>query len=331
MTRRRHCLLAVAITALLATALALSWPARDLGAQGHAGHGAHAPASTSPAPATGSDPPPRRVSRHEIHVAGGVPRGWRFALPGGDAARGRQVFADLECYKCHEVKNGGFPPAGGDEKSVGPELTGMGTYHPAEYFAESILSPNAVVLDGKGFVGPDGRSVMPSFADSLTVPQLLDLVAYLKSLTGDHAGHHGPGVERVTVAGDYRVRLLYQAAHAGHDHADHSGHKGHAGHGESTAPGVLMAFVEERESGERVPYLTVSATVHVTGQPARTLKLVPRFGDLGFHYGVTTALSPKTQRVRVSIGAAAMQVTPSLKGRFAKPVTAVFDWQAPAR
>src|SRR2546422_3347053 len=37
---------------------------------------------------------------------------------------------------------------------------------PAEYFAESILSPNAVILDGPGYTGPDGKSIMPSYARS---------------------------------------------------------------------------------------------------------------------------------------------------------------------
>jgi len=69
------------------------------------------------------------------------------------------------------------PPTG-----PGPELTGMGSHHPAEYFLESILTPDAVLVDGPAYVGPDGRSVMPSYPD-LTLRQLADLVAYLKSLS----------------------------------------------------------------------------------------------------------------------------------------------------
>src|SRR5437868_1611000 len=82
----------------------------------HQHHGASAPA----APAT------PRVTMEELHRTGGVPRGWKFTLPsGGDPAKGRQLFAELECYKCHAVNGANFPPSGGDGKT-GPELTGMG-------------------------------------------------------------------------------------------------------------------------------------------------------------------------------------------------------------
>src|SRR5438034_5342205 len=187
------------------------------GAQ-HAGHGASAPVSRGL----------RRFTMEELHRSGGVPRGWKFTLPAGDPAKGRRAFADLECYTCHAIQGERFPASGGDAKSVGPELTGMGSHHPAEYFAESILAPNAVILDGPGYVGPDGKSTMPSYADSLSVTQLLDLVAYLKSLTGDAGGHHHGGAAEQAVA-DYTVRLAY----------------------EGTTPGHLMVFVTDLESGER--------------------------------------------------------------------------------
>jgi len=66
----------------------------------------------------------------------------------------------------------------------------MGSHHPAEYFAEAIINPNAVLVDGPGYLGPDGRSVMPAYPD-MTVAQLANLVAYLTSLTtgGDAAMH----------------------------------------------------------------------------------------------------------------------------------------------
>ena len=59
----------------------------------------------------------------------------------------------------------------------------MGPYHPAEYFAESVLDPNAVIVKGPGYTSPDGSSIMPGYADSLSVAQLIDLVAYLRSMT----------------------------------------------------------------------------------------------------------------------------------------------------
>ena len=125
-----------------------------------------------------------RITTEALHKAGGVPRGWKFTLPPGDAAAGRKLFADLGCHSCHEVKGEQFPPA--EKRDGGPELTGMGSMHPAEYLAEAIVNPNAVIIDEPGFTGPDRLSKMPSFNDDLTVTQLINLVAYLKSLTGGH-------------------------------------------------------------------------------------------------------------------------------------------------
>ena len=70
----------------------------------------------------------------------------------------------------------------------------MGPLHEAAYFAESIISPSAVIEKGKGYEGPDGSSKMPSFNDSMTVQEAIDLVAYLRSLkptTAAPAGHRG--------------------------------------------------------------------------------------------------------------------------------------------
>lgn len=67
--------------------------------------------------------------------------------------------------------------------------------HPAEYFAEVIIDPNASVswrvkrhkAETKGYLGADGKSKMPSYNETMTVQQLIDVVAYMKSLT---AGGH---------------------------------------------------------------------------------------------------------------------------------------------
>ena len=66
----------------------------------------------------------------------------------------------------------------------------MGAHHPAEYFAESVVNPNRVIVLGTGYTGADGLSKMPSYADTMTLRQLVDLVAYLKSLTTGEMPHH---------------------------------------------------------------------------------------------------------------------------------------------
>jgi mono/diheme cytochrome c family protein len=122
----------------------------------------------------------------ELHRHGGVPPGWRFRVPVGDPKEGREVFAKLECFTCHVVNGERFAAVPKEADAVGPELTGMGSHHPAAYFAEAIVNPNAVIVTGPGYTGSDGLSRMPDYGDVLTVRQLIDLMAYLRSLTGDH-------------------------------------------------------------------------------------------------------------------------------------------------
>jgi uncharacterized protein involved in high-affinity Fe2+ transport len=287
-------------------------------------HGDHMK-SAAPAPA-GS----RRVTMDELHRGGGVPRGWKFTLPdGGDPAKGKQLFADLECYKCHVIGGAGFPPAGGDGKT-GPELTGMGVHHPAEYFAESILAPNTVLVDGPGWIGPDGKSIMPSYADSLSVGQLLDLVAFIKSQDGGgHGHHHGAGAAEERTVGPYRVRLVFHPA-GGSDHAGHAAHGMHMP-ADAGAAGHLMVFVSDAMTGDPIPYLPVSAGVQIQGAPTRVVKLAPMLGGQGFHYGADATLPQGTQRIEVKIGATTMQVMGGDRARYARPQTIAFEWSAPSK
>lgn len=140
-------------------------------------------------------PAPIRTTMKDLHAQGGVPRGWKFLLPPGDAGEGRKVFVAMECFACHEVKGEDFPGSSKIPRDAGPALTGMGPHHPPEYFAESIVNPNRVILTGPGYTGPDGRSKMPSYADTMTLKQLIDVVAYLKSLTGGEMSHGGDSMK----------------------------------------------------------------------------------------------------------------------------------------
>jgi mono/diheme cytochrome c family protein len=136
----------------------------------------------APRPAPGGDP----------HAQHGTPKGWRFTWPKGDIAKGRAAFAKFECYACHEVKGETFPAPREPDK-VGPELSVMGPLHEVDYFAESVLNPGAVIERGKGYQAADGSSKMPSFNDSMTAQELIDLVAYLRALKPPQGGqgHRG--------------------------------------------------------------------------------------------------------------------------------------------
>jgi uncharacterized protein involved in high-affinity Fe2+ transport len=293
------------------------------GALAQAQHQHGAPAAKPAAEPSGS----KRVTMEDLHRGGGVPPGWRFSWPAGDAARGREVFAKLECYQCHEVKSETFPPVTPDPTRRGPELSGMGAHHPAEYFAESIINPNAVIVLGPGHTGPDGQSIMPDFRDSLTLAETIDLVAFIRSLgggnsAGDHAHHGAASPAREQTAGSYRVRLAFHAPGQGGDHAHHQ-----HGAAKPAPAGHLVVLVNDLTTGEPVPYLPISATIHADKAAPRTVSLVPMVGNQGFHYGTDVSLPAATTKITVTIGKPTMRVMSSASGRFARTEAVSFDWQ----
>jgi hypothetical protein len=138
------------------------------------------------APRQGASTPPARAHVH------GTPKDWRFAWPTGDPARGREVFRKLECYSCHEVRGERFP-APSEPGRAGPELSGMGPLHPPEYFAEAIINPGAAIEPGRGYAAADGSSKMPSYNDSMTVQEAIDVVAFLRQLRPPPGPARGQG------------------------------------------------------------------------------------------------------------------------------------------
>ena len=123
----------------------------------------------------------RVAAQPSVHGQHGTPDGWTLSWPAGDPSRGRAAFVRFECYSCHEVQGERFP-APNEPGKLGPELSAMGPLHEPAYFVEAIVNPNAVVDRGRGYDAADGSSKMPSYNDSLTVQELIDLVAYLKIL-----------------------------------------------------------------------------------------------------------------------------------------------------
>lgn len=106
----------------------------------------------------------------------------RFQLPEGDPQEGREVYVAMKCYTCHKIEGEKFPVVKADEGGVGPDLTGIGGVQTSLYLFESIINPSAVVVQGEGFAGEDGKSKMPEFHDTMTLRQITDLTAYLANL-----------------------------------------------------------------------------------------------------------------------------------------------------
>ena len=104
-------------------------------------------------------------------------------LPLGDAAKGETHFVSLGCVGCHTVVGAELP----EPAETGPVrvLLGSRTGQVMSYgqLVTSIVNPSHR-LSGryrKSEVSHEGKSLMTSFNDVLTVTQLTDLVAFLQA------------------------------------------------------------------------------------------------------------------------------------------------------
>jgi hypothetical protein len=114
-----------------------------------------------------------------------VPPGWRFTVPAGDATAGKQAFEKMQCYSCHTVRGQRFGDPSQKPGGIGPDLTAAHGRLPAEYLAESIVSSSRVLAHGQfraAYRAADGRSRMGDYSEIMTVRELIDLVAFLRSL-----------------------------------------------------------------------------------------------------------------------------------------------------
>ena len=155
----------------------------------------------------------------------------------------------------------------------------MGGHHPPAYFAEAVLNPDAVLIDGPGYVGEDGHSTMPSYPD-MTVGQLSDVVAYLASLRQrDQPSCHTGGAASVGAAINMRPLDLEQrprpvAGAAGAYFAQ----------AYDVLPGRLQAFEEWFAKEGRAAFQDADGVVSVetfvdVGKPSGTLTTLVGFRD----------------------------------------------------
>ncbi len=287
----------------------------------------HEHASTESAPSTGI-----RITMEQLHSLGGLPRGWKFTIPPGDPAAGRKVFSDLECFKCHTVKGENFSAASARQADeVGPDLSGMGDHHPAEYFAESILHPNKILVEGPGYIGSDGKSTMPEYLESMTLREWVDLVAYLGGLKDLHhsQAHAGHGQKQAgeAMAGDYRITLRLTDSHAGHGGSQAASPHGQAMPmaGTSAISKHLIAEILDRETGDAVPYLPVEAEIAAAGKTQR-VTLQGMLGGNGLHYGADVTLPSGKVQVILRVGPSTLHRMASAPDRYQKSVQATFEW-----
>jgi mono/diheme cytochrome c family protein len=103
---------------------------------------------------------------------------------------GQQTYADMKCWQCHSVKGVDWSEFTDveitiDEANIGPDLSNMGGIQNPQYILESLITPSAIIVAPMDVNADEaGKSKMPDYHDTLTLRQLIDLMAYLVSLKG---------------------------------------------------------------------------------------------------------------------------------------------------
>lgn len=105
-----------------------------------------------------------------------------FHLPDGDPARGQVAFVELRCNSCHRVSGVALPDPVADPPV--PVVLG-GRYLQVRTDGElvtAIVDPSrSLVLSTLPDVHAGGLSRMGDFGDTMTVRQLVDIVAFLQA------------------------------------------------------------------------------------------------------------------------------------------------------
>lgn len=106
-----------------------------------------------------------------------------FALPPGDAARGKAEFVSLGCNHCHRIEgsveradDSSYPEV---DVRLGGRVSRIKTYGE---LVTAIIHPARDLSRGDtpSLVTEDGRSKMPVYNDTMTVSQLVDVTTFLQ-------------------------------------------------------------------------------------------------------------------------------------------------------
>jgi mono/diheme cytochrome c family protein len=89
---------------------------------------------------------------------------------------------DLRCNTCHTVSGRNL----GGTNYLGPELGNMVAGQSAHEIATSIVSPSHSLSSKGGLWRKKSNAKMDDYSSVMTVRQLVDVIAYLRSARGDH-------------------------------------------------------------------------------------------------------------------------------------------------
>ena len=109
--------------------------------------------------------------------------GQGFTLPDGNAERGQETFAALQCHACHTVDGVEFADLESAEEAkvaLGGERSVVITYG---NLVTSIINPSHRFAFGYSDeeIKEGDESKMRVYNDEMTITQLMDLVAFLQS------------------------------------------------------------------------------------------------------------------------------------------------------
>jgi len=114
----------------------------------------------------------------------GQKSGAGFRLPDGDPAAGKVAFEELKCHQCHRVQGVELPAP--TVKPPVPVVLGGEIPHVKTDgdIVTSIINPShriSAAFKSEEVTQPDGTSRMPDLTQTMTVRQLVDVVAFLQT------------------------------------------------------------------------------------------------------------------------------------------------------
>ena len=132
-----------------------------------------------------AEPPAVEAQTVTVPAADYETGGATVVLPKGEPRSGRQAFLDLQCVVCHRAAGEpAFPPP--VSVSQGPDLGATLRLRPTSELAAAIVLPSHAISlktsDATKARLEGGLSPMGDFSRIMTIRQLADLLAFLRSL-----------------------------------------------------------------------------------------------------------------------------------------------------
>ena len=118
-----------------------------------------------------------------LHACGSDPKSpWGFRLPDGDAVKGQALFVELQCNACHtitELELAAPVQRGPVAVVLGGPVARVKTYGD---LVSSVINPSHKLIFNypEEDIARDGESLMRIYNETMTVQQLIDLVAFLQ-------------------------------------------------------------------------------------------------------------------------------------------------------